>query len=278
MPAPVSCTNTSSRVGLCRPTERMAPGKASTTSAMKRWPFSISTRTRPSRAAAGTAKRSPMRAASAGSSVSSSTTSPPMRERRSAGLPAATMRPWWRSTRRSHRSASSRMWVVSRMVTPSRSRSSSMWRERSRRAAGSRAVEQRLGDFDAAAEAAGEGLDDVAAAVLQAEPLGGELDALAERCAAQAVQMALGTEVLLDGEGFIEALALENHADVAADGGGVADHIVTGQHGAAGGGDHHGGEDAEERGFAAAVGAEKTEDRLCALRTRHPRARCDPRT
>src|SRR5205814_106195 len=45
--APVSRKNTSSSVGLCSPTDSMAPGKASTTSVMKRWPLAISTRSVP---------------------------------------------------------------------------------------------------------------------------------------------------------------------------------------------------------------------------------------
>ena len=69
----------------------------------------------------------------------------------------------------------------------------------------------------------------------------------------QAVQVALGAQVLRDGQGFIEALRLKYHADRAAHGGGIARDIVAGHFGAAAGGHHHGGEDAKERGFPASV-------------------------
>ena len=74
------------------------------------------------------------------------------------------------------------------------------------------------------------------------------------------MQVALGAQVLGDRQGFIEALRLEHHADRAAHGGGIARDIVPGHFGAATGGRHHGGEDAEERGFPASVRPQQAED------------------
>ena len=72
--------------------------------------------------------------------------------------------------------------------------------------------------------------------------------------------MALGAQVLFHGQGFIEALRLEDHAHLAAHRGGVEHHVVPGNQGTARGGDHHGGENAEERGFAATVGPQQAKD------------------
>ncbi len=66
--------------------------------------------------------------------------------------------------------------------------------------------------------------------------------------------MALRAQVFGDGKGFIEALGLEDYADAAAYGGRFAGDVVAGHFGAAAGGRHHGGEDAEEGRLAAAIG------------------------
>ena len=79
----------------------------------------------------------------------------------------------------------------------------------------------------------------------------------------KAVQMALVAQVLGHRQCLIEALRLEHYADCAAHGGGIARDIVTGNFGAAAGGRHHGGEDAEERGFPAAVRPQQAEDLAC---------------
>ncbi len=83
-----------------------------------------------------------------------------------------------------------------------------------------RAVQQRLGDFHAAPQAAGERLHQVLAAVGKPQPLHGALHAVAQDRAAQPVQMALRAQVLLHGERLVQALRLEDHAHLAAHGGG----------------------------------------------------------
>ena len=130
------------------------------------------------------------------------------------------------------------MWVVSRIVTPSWSRRFfHVTREVAARgrieARGGlvheqhlRPVQQRLGDFDAAPQPARERLHEVLAAVGQAQALHGAFHALAQYRAAQAVQVALGAQVLLHGERLVQALRLENHAHLPAHCGGVAHHVV----------------------------------------------------
>src|SRR6185369_15320469 len=104
------------------------------------------------------------------------------------------------------------------------------------------------------------GLHQVAAAVCQAEPFHGAFHALGEDGAAEAVQVTLGAEVLLDGEGFVEALRLENHADMLADFRRITLDVEAGDDGVAVGGHHHGGENAEEGGLAAAIRPQQAED------------------
>src|SRR6266567_3279404 len=140
--APVSRKNTSSNVGLCSPTDSIAPGNASTTSVMNRWPLAISTRSVPLAVTGSTWKRDSIFSANAtGSPDSRITTSPPIFALSCAGLPSDTNRPSCRRTRRSHLSASSRMWLVSSTVTPSCSRNSRIYCHSSRRAPGSRPVD-----------------------------------------------------------------------------------------------------------------------------------------
>jgi hypothetical protein len=74
------------------------------------------------------------------------------------------------------------------------------------------------------------------------------------------MQMALRAQVLFHRERFIEALGLKDHAHFAPHRRGFANHIVSGDGGAAFGGRHHGGKNAEQRGFAAAVRAQKSEN------------------
>src|SRR5476651_448404 len=121
-------------------------------------------------------------------------------------------------------------------------------------------MQQRLGDLDPSAQAAGERFHDVFAAVHQAQTLHGPTHALAQHRAREAVQMALRAQVLFHGEGLVQALRLEDYAYLAPHGARLALHVVAGNDGVAFGGRHHGGENSEERGFAAAVGAQQAED------------------
>ena len=72
--------------------------------------------------------------------------------------------------------------------------------------------------------------------------------------------MALAAQVLFDRQRLVQALGLEDDADRAPHRGGVARHIVAGDLGAAFGGHHHRGENAEERRLAAAVRTQQAED------------------
>ncbi len=124
-----------------------------------------------------------------------------------------------------------------------------------------RPVQQRFGDLDAAPQAAGERLHQVLAAVGQ--PSRSIAFSMRSRRSAplRAVQVALRAQVLLHGERFVEALRLEHHADVAAHRRRVrAPRRCPASIGAAFGGDHHGGENAEEGGLAAAVRPQQAED------------------
>ncbi len=66
-------------------------------------------------------------------------------------------------------------------------------------------------------------------------------------------------EVFVGGELGVNALGLEDDADVAAQRSGLANGVEAGDRGAAGSGDHERGKDAEQSGLAAAVRAEQSE-------------------
>jgi len=67
-------------------------------------------------------------------------------------------------------------------------------------------------------------------------------------------------EVFVGGQLGIDALGLEHHADLATEVRGVLCSVTTHDEGAASGGDHQCGKDAEERGLAAAIGTEEPEE------------------
>ncbi len=75
---------------------------------------------------------------------------------------------------------------------------------------------------------------------------------------AQAVEVSLMPEVLVGGELGIDALGLEDDADVTAQGSGLPDGVKAGDGGAAGRRHHERGKNAEESGFSAAVRTEQT--------------------
>src|SRR3982074_1805771 len=66
-------------------------------------------------------------------------------------------------------------------------------------------------------------------------------------------------KVFVGGEFGVDALGLEDDADVAAQRSGLADGVEAGDRGTAGGGHHKRRKDAEEGSLAAAVRAEKAE-------------------
>src|SRR5205823_13029202 len=81
-----------------------------------------------------------------------------------------------------------------------------------------------------------------------------------ELAAAQAVEMAVVAEIFLGGELFVERWGLEDDGNLGAEGAGVAGELeIQHAHAAVLRWDQR-GEDAEEGGFARAVGAEEGED------------------
>ena len=114
-------------------------------------------------------------------------------------------------------------------------------------------MQQPFGDFDAPLQAARKCLDDIVAPVRQPQPLHHLVHAIAQRRPRHTVQVTLRAQVLGDRQRLIEALRLKHHPDAAAHRGRIARNVVTRHFGAAAGGNHHGGEDAEERGFPASV-------------------------
>src|SRR5215469_9513779 len=72
--------------------------------------------------------------------------------------------------------------------------------------------------------------------------------------------MALATEVFFHSQRFIEALRLENYADVAAHLGGLALDVMAGEARGAFSAHHHGGKNPKERRLAAAIGTQEPED------------------
>src|SRR6185295_2003927 len=138
---PVTCTNTSSSVGLPNVTVWMSLGNASTTSRTNSWPRGSSIRSAPSMRRGSQPNRWRIRSRRrSGSPLCTTTTSPPIARFSSAGVPTATRAPRCTTPMRSQRSASSIAWVVRTTVTPSVSRSRTSWPKKSRRAPGSSPV------------------------------------------------------------------------------------------------------------------------------------------
>lgn len=121
-------------------------------------------------------------------------------------------------------------------------------------------VEQAFGELDAALHASGKSFDAIGSAVEQSDAGEDFCDACFEFGAAQAVEVSLMPEVFVGGELWVNALGLEDDANVAAQGSGLVDGVKAGDRGAAGSGDHERGKNAEESGFAAAVRAEEAEE------------------
>src|ERR1035437_7625260 len=123
-----------------------------------------------------------------------------------------------------------------------------------------RMVEQAFGQLDAALHTAGKCFHAVAGAVQQSYTREYLCDSLLEFGAAQPVEMSLMPEIFIGGELGVDALGLEDDADVAAQGAGLANGVQAGDHGAAGSRNHERGKNSEQSGLAAAVRTEKTEE------------------
>ena len=96
-----------------------------------------------------------------------------------------------------------------------------------------RMMEQAFGELDAALHAAGESFYAIAGAVEQSDAGKNLVDAGFEFGPAQAVKVSLMPEILVGGELGIDALRLEDNADVAAQRSGLANRVEAGNRGAA---------------------------------------------
>ena len=120
-------------------------------------------------------------------------------------------------------------------------------------------MQQSFGQFEAALHAAGESLDAFLGAIRQADAAEHFLNALFQGGPAQAVKMSLMPQILGGRELDVDALGLEDDADLAAQAAGscAASQPMIG--GAAAAGNHQRGENAKQRGLAAAIGPEQAE-------------------
>src|SRR5208283_4301867 len=123
-----------------------------------------------------------------------------------------------------------------------------------------RMMEQSFGELDAALHASGKSFHAIGAAVEQSDAGEDFVDSRFEFGAAQTVEVSLMPEVFVGGQLGVDTLGLEDNADVAAQGSGLADGVEAGDRGAARGRDHERRKNAEESSFAAAVGAEQPEE------------------
>ena len=105
-------------------------------------------------------------------------------------------------------------------------------------------------------QASGERFHHVATAILQAKTLHRSHHPVPQSAAAEAVQMPLRPQILLDGERLVQALRLEHDAYLAAHRSRIAFHVAARDHRLAIGRDHHGRENPEQRGFSPAIGSE----------------------
>ena len=186
--------------------------------------------------------------------------------------PRAITLPWSTTTMSSaRRSASSRYWVVSRIVAPSStsdsSTSHSSLRARGSRPGGGLVQEQHLGPGDerrgqvqAAAHAARVGLHQAPAGVGQAELLQQLVGAGARDAAAKVVQLADHLEVLATGEQRVDGRVLRGEAQHLAHVARRRQHVDAGHARRARVGDGEGGEDADGGGLPGAVGPEQAAD------------------
>ena len=120
-------------------------------------------------------------------------------------------------------------------------------------------MQQSLGQFDAALHAAGESFDQLLGAIGEADAGEDFLNSLLQGGAAQTVKMSLMPEIFVGGEFQVDALGLKDHADLAPQARRFLRGVAAHDGGASGGRKHQGGKNPEERGLAAAVGAEQAE-------------------
>ena len=121
-------------------------------------------------------------------------------------------------------------------------------------------VHHRPGDHQALGHAAGEGEHRGLRPLLEAELLEQPVALAAGDLRRHAEEAAVEVEVLPDGEGPVEGVALGHDADELLGRGRVGDHVDAADEGTAAGGEHPGGEHAGGGALAGAVGAEEPED------------------
>jgi len=112
----------------------------------------------------------------------------------------------------------------------------------------------------AALQAAGQRLDHVGFAVLETDALQHLTDPASETVAAQAVEVAVAHQVLVDGELAVETGVLKDDAEVTPHGGGVCRDGIAVDRGLAGGRPHHPQQQANGRRLARPVEAEERVD------------------
>src|ERR1700679_72965 len=114
-------------------------------------------------------------------------------------------------------------------------------------------MEQAFGELDAALHSSGKSFHAIVTSVEQSDASQNFRNSSFEFGAAQTVKVSLMPQVFIGREFGIDALCLEDYADVAAQGSGLANGVEAGDGGAARSRDHEGGKNSEQSGLAAAV-------------------------
>ena len=136
-----------------------------------------------------------------------------------------------------------------------------------------RMMQQSLGQFETALHAAGKVLGFFFRAIGESDA-GEHLGHARLQCAAaQSVDVANQHQVFFGGELDVDALFLEDHADLVADSAGVLGDIASHDERASAGRNHQRRENAKRRGLAAAVGAQQAKNFRRTNFERHARQR-----
>src|SRR5215472_16418496 len=120
-------------------------------------------------------------------------------------------------------------------------------------------MQKAFGEFEAALHASGESLGSLVGAIEEVDARQHFFDTGFEGLAVEPVEVSLMPEIFFRGELDVDALCLEDDADLAAEAVGIFGGVGAENDGAASARKHQGRENAEERSFAAAVWAEQAE-------------------
>ena len=137
-----------------------------------------------------------------------------------------------------------------------------------------RVMKQTLREFQPALHSAGKSLDLFLGTVGEADAREHFRNTRLQRCAVQAIHVPDEHQVLFRCELDVDALLLEDDADLAANFAGFFGDIVSHDERAAAGGNHQCREDAKGRSLAASVGAEQSKDLRRANLKRNACQRC----